>query len=202
MELATYQLNELAQEIYRTHERIVIPNYPYILVAVLPKEQAPLGTIILAEKTNKVMYEGIVLATWEPFTREIREGVHNLTDEGPMVPALTEFDGTYKTAVFESALEVGDHVLFPHFEGQPVPFMNGPCNDGFRLVREFCPSEPKIQICAKIAREKKPDADLVQLLKYISHTVHQEDGSAAVKRLNEEYYVIRRKQSSVTVTGK
>lgn len=100
------ELDKLAVEIfsnYRDYEQVV-PRFPYCIVRILPKD-VTIGGIYVPDvaRTNKPVYEGIVLRVWEP--RHI-------------------FDHKGQQRVLYSDLEVGDHVLFPHYAGQPLPGLN------------------------------------------------------------------------------
>ena len=116
----------LAQEIYQKGSVRMKPLYPWLLIRVVPKEQQ-FGSLILpdndgAQRQNKPLWEGIVLATWPshwgPRWRPARK---------------TEVDPT-KEVWKESELKVGDRVLFPHFAGVPVKYLD---ESKYRLVREW-----------------------------------------------------------------
>ena len=110
-------INVLVQDLYAQH-RSILPMHPWALVFVLPREQK-LGMLYLPGSQHKVTLEGIVLATWAPWTEErgIRE------------------KGVEKTRliVHKSDLEIGEHVLFPHWSGLPIPGMD---ERYFRMVKE------------------------------------------------------------------
>lgn len=111
------------------------PRPPYVLIRIIPKERSlDLGNnlrIILPDvkgkEQNKPLYEGQVLVTYKPYWKKFRGIVGS---EG--TPAEMEI-------YTKSELNPGDHVLFPHFEGVPVPFL---CNDWkrgeYRLVKDEC----------------------------------------------------------------
>lgn len=119
LELKEKQLIRLAQEIYQKGERRIKPRPDWILVRVLPKGQRTAGGILLPQTQNKVLYEGIVLETWEPYETEFSgslEGGYSLISVRK-----------------ESLLKIGDRVLFPHFEGLPVPFLD---EHHYRIIKE------------------------------------------------------------------
>jgi co-chaperonin GroES (HSP10) len=114
------RFSELAQEIYESGERRIRPTWPWVLVRVAPKEQK-LGSLYLPDASgasgqNKPVWEGIVLAIWEPHW-------HYVKDKG-------ENHEVYRKSDFE----IGDRVLFPSFAGLPVNFLD---ETKYRLVREW-----------------------------------------------------------------
>ena len=112
------RINLLVQDLYAQH-RSVLPMHPWVLVYVLPREQK-LGKLFLPGSQQKVTLEGIVLSTWAQWTEErgFRE------------------NGVEKTriVVHKSELSIGDHVLFPHWSGLPIPGMD---ETKFRVVKEL-----------------------------------------------------------------
>ena len=112
------QIDELTQELYKCHQHFV-PMYPWVLVMLCTKEQEYHG-IILPENQNKIVHEGIVLSTWQ---QKIFERGH------------VTVDGIRRTRceVEQSELSFGDHVLFQHYAGKPVPGFD---RDRFRIVKE------------------------------------------------------------------
>jgi co-chaperonin GroES (HSP10) len=101
------------------------PTWPWVLVRVCPK-QTRVGSIYTPgdifvgdQRQNKPLWEGIVLATWKPHWSRFRR--------------YSEPDQV-KEHWRESDFEVGDRVLFPHFAGLPVDYMD---DKNFRLVREW-----------------------------------------------------------------
>ncbi|MDE2099986.1 MAG: co-chaperone GroES [Patescibacteria group bacterium] len=83
------------------------PMFPWVLVRVLERMRK-VGSIWTPEKQNKVALEGMVLAVWESKLRP---------------------NGTVQT----SDLAPGDHVVFPHFSGLPIPGMD---DKKYRVVKE------------------------------------------------------------------
>jgi co-chaperonin GroES (HSP10) len=118
------KLSSICQEIYELNigGRRFIPNYPYCLTRVLPKEHVTEGGIILAETAQqKTVYEGIVIAVWKPYTvrRVIIDSEGGESDE---------------TIYHRSSFEIGSRIAFAHFEGMST----GSYLDDkyYRLVRE------------------------------------------------------------------
>ena len=129
------QLVKTVQSIYELNlnGRRLIPNPPYILVRVLPKEHITEGGIILPETDqNKPVYEGIVIETWRPFI-ERREFVPK--DPTPEFTAQYKIIDKYFYEIEHRChLEVGQRIAFPHFEGMST---GGYLNDKYyRMVRE------------------------------------------------------------------
>lgn len=115
------RLDDLAQELYQSSERIITPIYPWLVVRIMPKEQR-IGTIFLPDKQNRLFYEGIVLATWKPFYRHYTGNL--------------KFDGgrmANKAVLVQSAVDLGDRVVFMHFEGQPIPYFD---EKNYRMIHE------------------------------------------------------------------
>ena len=109
-------LNTIAQTLMDTASRTFRPMYPWILVRKFPRA-AQIGSIVLPDiDMNKVVHEGIVVRTWEPCLRPTAKG---------------------KFVERRSEMQLGDHVLFPHWAGVPVDKITPdlPAND-YRLIRE------------------------------------------------------------------
>ena len=121
------QLARLCDKLYdlAVDGRRLIPKHPYILVRVLPKEHVTPGGIILAENDqNKPMYEGIVVAIWQPYD-EIREKEKH--DEQGMICERVIIH-------HECDVKVGERVCFPHYEGLS---MHGYLDEKYyRMIRE------------------------------------------------------------------
>jgi co-chaperonin GroES (HSP10) len=107
------QITELAQREYRETGRSFRPLYPWILVRILPKEAwSSSGRIVLPASQNKVLYEGIVLETYQPVKKLVDDA--HVTVTCPLKP--------------------GDQIAFPHWDGFPVPFLNERTH---RCIREI-----------------------------------------------------------------
>lgn len=114
------ELSFIAQQIYEMGERRIQPLWPWLLIRLVPKEQSRNGLVLPenfgASTQNKPLFEGIVLETWKPHWRRIKE--------------LGENKDHYRM----SDLMIGDRVLFPSFAGVPVHFLDV---NNYRLVREW-----------------------------------------------------------------
>jgi co-chaperonin GroES (HSP10) len=111
-------ITDLVQRLYAQH-RSIQPRPPWCLVYVLPREQK-IGSLFIPGKHHKVSLEGIVLATWNDWTEEkgfIENGVQKT-----------------RVVVHQSQLNRGDHVVFPHWSGLPLPGMD---EKYFRIVKEL-----------------------------------------------------------------
>lgn len=100
-------LKELAISEYEDLEKRLKINfqtlYPAILVRVLPKEHITAGGLWLPDtKQNKPIYEGIVLRVYPPKRIKLDSG---------------------KWITMDAGLEVGDHIAFPHWSGESVPWL-------------------------------------------------------------------------------
>jgi len=116
------EFSQLAQEIYQRGERRIYPTWPWVLIRAVPKEQQ-YGSLMLPDvegpgKQHKPLLEGIVLATWKPHWSRFRK---------PGVP-------TDEQIFRESDFKPGDRVLYPHFAGLPVNFLD---DKNYRLIREW-----------------------------------------------------------------
>lgn len=108
------QIQQLVTDLHSQAGVTVKPEYPFALVRVLDREQKR-GMIILPEKQKKTIIEGIVLDTFRPFYRKVK--------------------GAQDEVETKSSFKPGDHILFPHYEGVPVP-IDDYAGD-FRLVPEI-----------------------------------------------------------------
>lgn len=109
-------LQELVTKMYVESGVTVEPNFPFVLVRLLPKSQRTMGGIWLPDKDqNKPVHEAIVLRVYKP--RRMRN----------------KKDGS--EYVVDSSVNPGDHVLFQHFEGVPIPRLDFGVGE-YRLVNE------------------------------------------------------------------
>lgn len=108
------QIQQLVTDLHSQAGVTVKPEYPFALVRVLDREQKR-GLIILPEKQKKTTIEGIVLDVFRPFYRKVK--------------------GAQDEVETKSSFKPGDHILFPHYEGVPVP-IDDYAGD-FRLVPEI-----------------------------------------------------------------
>jgi co-chaperonin GroES (HSP10) len=112
--LSNEQLEELLERcchaLYERGGKRIMPLYPWVLVRTLPKERKVSG-IWVPEKTDTVLYQGIVLAIYKPFQA--------MGKKGQVYPKICP-------------LEVGQRVTFHYSEGMPVPGLD---EKYYRLVR-------------------------------------------------------------------
>lgn len=132
------------EEYSQKPNRLLTLLYPWVMVRVLPKEEN-LGLIIVPEKSqHKPMYEAIVLKTWQP-----RWVVERDEADDPVSRWIT------------SSLEPGDHIIYPHFDGVPIPGVSDPSfsleasKHGIILIREFI-WDAKGGVPAKIHVQRMP----------------------------------------------
>jgi hypothetical protein len=114
------ELDRFALEMYQQAEKIIEPIYPWVLVRIMPKE-LKVGSIILPEKQNRIFYEGIVLRTWAPFWRIYTGDLKFDEEDANLVDSTRVIN---KRVQMKSSVEVGDRVIFMHFEGQPYPYLD------------------------------------------------------------------------------
>lgn len=179
------ELFELAQRMYKSFHRRITPIYPWVLVRVLPKEQQ-LGRIWMPESQNKVIYEGLVLETWQPFWRSFSKDAYDPNEE-----QLERF--------FESDLKPGDHVLFPHFEGMPVPYLNEEEKDAYRLVRESNSKDEKCEIYGKLEYQEPIEEQLKRVLDICPGPASMVQD--VIRGLLREFYVVRKTAEPKTTSG-
>lgn len=169
------KLKDLAQELYSFYNPELTPMYPWVLVYVLPKEQrvGSIWTAVGDKNQNKVTFEGIVLKTWPiPYGKTRKEHLN--------------------------PVEVGDHVLFPHFAGQPVSKLS---DKDFRLVKElpFMNTDVQDFIIGKVNYTKKEQSESFAS-RLVNWGVFEDDVDEAVEELQRDY-IIHPKASS-TLSGK
>lgn len=182
-------LNDRVYKFVEEHEaklnKKILPKYPHLLVLVLPKEYVYKSTIILPEKSqHKPTYEGVVLRTFTPFWRHIRKEVrHRMYVEGGRDVDVN--DEVHLSCQVVASAKVGEHILFQHFVGIPVPYMDYDTHR-FRLVS---------------------DNDVLGVLEY-DNTTQLEDsldsviGNATLtKKVIEKFIVVKRDKSSLTTSG-
>jgi hypothetical protein len=116
------ELANLCQKIYEAGERRIQPTWPWVLIRTIPKEQK-FGSLVLPDndgssKQHKPLLEGIVLVTWKPHWGA-------KTMKGNVIQEQIWRESEYKP---------GDRLLYPHFAGLPVNFLD---ESKYRLVREW-----------------------------------------------------------------
>jgi co-chaperonin GroES (HSP10) len=97
-ELAIQEYEDLSRKLKIRYQ----PLYPTVLIRVLPKEHMQGGLWLPDTKQNKPVYEGIVLRVYPPKRIQLDSG---------------------KWITMDSGLSVGDHILFPHWSGESVPWL-------------------------------------------------------------------------------
>lgn len=183
-------LAELALEEFHKRSVNFQPLYPAVLVRVLPKEKvSDSGLIYLPdEKVNKPIYEGIVLRTYLPHTM-VWKGKH---------------------ITLTSGLEVGDHVLFPHWSGEPVPGLhdesNTLANEEYRLIpaKSFLGSagiQEAGEILGTLTYEKESVRDKLKALVTQTAMVDDNNSDLFFDRLFAEFDILVKVKASRTHSG-
>jgi hypothetical protein len=183
------QLYELAQHAYLHYERTVQPLYPWLLLYVLPKEDQVRG-IIRPDVQNKVMYEGIVLSTWRPRLEDV-----SVRENGTL---------RIETHIRKSQMELGDHILFPHWVGLPCPWLP---EERFRMIEELKPLDPKSEPIARLNYDLE-STDVV-IRNAVETAFSKEFDSlsdstvnAIIRELHREFHLIRINRAPRTMSGK
>jgi len=125
---------ELHRE-YHTELGDWYPKFPWVLIHVLPREQR-IGSLWVpgdAKHQNKVTLEGVVVKIWKADHLSVK-----------------------------TSLKLGDHILFPHYAGQPVDKRS---DEEFRLVREGFPGNNEFLI---------PDGEIIAKINYSEKEVSKE----------------------------
>lgn len=125
------QIQELVIKAYLECGVDVAPKKHTYLIRVLPKEQVTQSGIILADMgnkdhQNKPVYEALVLATYSPYIRTL---------EAYMVKSKDLSGSELIEELIVPEFGVGDHILFPHYEGTPIPHLDLGKGD-YRIIRE------------------------------------------------------------------
>src|SRR5882724_2341549 len=85
------ELQAVVNKYYENREIDLTPSYPYALVRVLPRSQLVRGRIWTPDKASKPIHEGIVLATFKPFWKQLRYNAKiHTTSEGEGEAEYTE----------------------------------------------------------------------------------------------------------------
>lgn len=147
---AREELRKLITKMYEETGAEVDPTFPRVLVRLLPKEQQTMSGLWLPDQQqNKPTAEGVVLKTYKPFT--LSRG---------MARSKSAIELLDKPVEIKPSVGPGDHVLFSHYEGIPVPRLDGGRGD-YRLVDEFA-------FQAIVRCERKPVKDwLVELFGHL-----------------------------------
>jgi co-chaperonin GroES (HSP10) len=170
------KLQKAVDDMYAKAKVRTRPNYPFVLVRVLNREQKQ-GLIILPEKQKKTTIEGIVLDVFAPFFKSVGKRTSSGTVQE-----------THEVEVAAS-VKPGDHVLFQHFEGVPVP--TDDYYGDYRLVPEVFGhyGAERNGIIAVLEYEQTPVAE--RLCAYVPD-------DTTIRRLMDEFEIIPRNQTSKT----
>lgn len=109
-------LDQLRERVDAEYTIKAKPLYPRVLVRVLGKELMYKGTIIIPDSPgqnmqHKPVYEGIVLAVYESKWIQHRTLMDDDAEDWPSGKG---------SILIEPIVKVGDHILFPHYEGQKL----------------------------------------------------------------------------------
>lgn len=167
------QISEVVERAYAENNIVVKPFYPNVLVRVLPRAQrSGSGLLHLPDKQNKVLIEGVVLATFKPFYQVFK----------------TERVGEKETVtrvLVEPQSRIGDHVMFKHWLGAPLEkWVDG---YEYRLVSEN-------EFESRLDYEKHE-----ALTNWVTDVLH--DQTEPVKALLSMAYVIPKDKGPLTTSG-
>ncbi len=178
-------IDAMAQALYQQSNRTFRPLFPWIFIRVLKKQQQ-VGSIILPDiDQNKTVAEGIVLATWQPFSEpRLRQC--------PIMDSPCE--GIVVTTEKHSELKPGDHVLFPFWAGLPI---TGHKPEYYRVVKECDWAKDKEGgIFAKVEYDSKNTRPIEKLKNLVLP-----EGELAEK-IDEQFLLVDRDGESVTLSGR
>lgn len=123
------QLRGFLKKLHDSAGIVLHPRPPYCVVYALPKGLSE-GLIVLPDQKNKPVHEAIVMSTFTPYWKHFRI-------------QIAEHDTYFEEVKVEPTVKPGDHVLFEHFAGIPIPFLNPgglhsslTSHGDFRLVRD------------------------------------------------------------------
>jgi co-chaperonin GroES (HSP10) len=167
------QIRKLVTKLHKESGVCVEPTYPRVLIRVLPKEQVTSSGLYLPDSNqNKTTYEGVVLKTYPKRLHKLEDGSDYWED---------------------SCVQVGDHVLFPYYEGIPIMRLDKGVGD-YRLI---------------------PDTTFIAVLRYDQGTAEEwlrdlfykngcfdDLGIRLINAIISSADVIRRDQVSKTISGK
>lgn len=167
MGIFTEQLIEdMALSRYNDSGRTFLPLYPFLFVRVLPKAQT-VGHIQLIDRAqNKTTHEGIVLARWAQHIDK-------------------------KGVIKSSEIEIGEHVLFPHFQGVPV---EGWDILQYRVIREE-------DILGVIECMPLLETKVAKTINDVLCNDGLEIGKEVAAALMEKFILVDREFGSVTLSG-
>lgn len=188
-------LSEKTQALYQHACRSLTPRRDWVLLRVLEREQVTKGGIIVPGfEQNKPLHEGIILATWEPWTEERT----TRDEEGRTVVRVIHH---------RSELKAGDHVLFDHWAGVPV-LSDSKINCNFRLVKE--PDDPNLGSIKAVVeyseKDERPHEIMTELLREMNIDVNSREFDQmcrlAAARIEDRFLLVDRDQQSITLSGR
>ncbi len=183
------QLKELVTKLYNECGVDVEPMFPKVLLRVLPREHKA-GDIWLPEnKQNKPTLEGVVLKTYKPFMQKV--WVKDITWR--KADWKTDEEASYWQKV-ESAVQAGDHVLFPHIEYGIVPVW--PLDGGLGEYRMV----PEDVLTAKLTYPLEHKEDWLAQILWEANDESHENIDVAKFILNKAD-VVRKDLGSLTTSG-
>lgn len=211
--IAEKGIERYTQWLYRESNRTFTPCYPWVLVWVLDKEQVLDSGIILPQhQQNKTVHEGIVVATWKPFTKEVRrEFVEAENWLATMVFPKQPIDKLWvaKTVEKKSQFIQGQHILFPHWAGAPL---HGFDDKRWRVVKEEEWSESKDGgIFAEVEYSPVHTKSQEKLRKMLQGMLPIGDesiidleqfSSMVAAKIEEQFLVVDKDSKSVTLSGR
>ena len=188
------RLNRLVLEMYERRERKIVPKFPWVFVRTLKREMLYSGKVILPERQNKVMLEGIVLATWMSAPRRF----YNVNSKQWEHPEL-----------YRSELQPGEHVLFPHFAGMPAP---GYDPADYRLIKEcnwLATNEGGISAVLDYDKKERTaetlKAILIELMLHMPHAVIGTSDLSikeTIDALLERFILVDKQSACATTSGR
>jgi co-chaperonin GroES (HSP10) len=178
-------IDRLCTEQYEAH-RGFIPRYPWVFVRILQKEQK-IGRIITPGNVqNKPVHEAIVLRVWPSFLQ------------------TKKVNGKTVTEFRESELELGDHILIPHWAGLPV---RGFVEQHYRIVKEFDWSPGSDGGVFGMVEYDEPEHKPVEKLKALLSTAVNDLNLDSrlddlVAEIEEHFLLVDRDARSLTISGR
>lgn len=216
------KLNNLALELYAEH-RAFRPMFPWVFVRVLPKEMRTASGLVLPDTdANKTVYEGIVLSTWSPYTKEVGHEYEAVSTFATRINRLakklyshqveqTEPIKVTRTIQMRSELTPGQHVLFPHWAGLPVV---GYSDKHYRIVKEeSSQSQNEGEIVATVDYDEantKPRQQVIEMLSealYESGMLDDEVGRSEfaamfLAKMEQRFLLVDHDMNSLTLSGR
>jgi co-chaperonin GroES (HSP10) len=199
-------LNKLALELFAEYQdrRHYQVRYPWVLVRILSKEvQTSAGVWLLDSKnTSSPVYEGVVLQTWESFeeTKSVWKTEAIYLTKGSDTPQDYRVC-TDTVSIRKSQFKLGDHVIFPHWTGLPLP---GLLPEEYRQVPELVDRTIGLQsnalIMGTVNREEPPVED--KLINWFVDNVNTRFAKAIAKDLLEDFDIIPKNQRTVLQPGR